>query len=298
MRYLVLIVVSLFTAPLPAWAQVWGEVKNLGEEVNSYLDEGDATVYEGMLYFSARDHMGGSGDWDIFYIDPSTEGWMMAEELAGVNTPYLDASPSFDGWADVLYFHSNRPDGLGSEDIYFSRRVKGKWQKPQNLGEPINTPGVEAAPCISEDGEMLFFCCDREGGFGGLDIWVSLRTEGGWSEPLNLGSRINTAYNEKFPFFTHNLLMWSSNVLLQAGDYDIFYSHLTDEGWEKAQRLPDFISSSSPEWGAFFDAEENLLYFTSVRMEGYGGYDIYSVTWEVSTSPPSFDRIKAILYRD
>lgn len=296
MRYLMTVFLLLIS--VSARAQTWGDVESLGNDVNSYLDEGDPVVYNGVLYFSARDRIGGLGDWDIYYIDMNNiTTWTMAEPLLQINSAYLDASPSFEQQNDVIYLHSDRPDGLGKEDIYYSQRVNGKWQKPKNLGLPINTSSVEAAPCLSEDGKMLFFCSDREGGFGGLDIWVSLRTDKGWSEPLNLGSRINTSSNEKYPFFSHNLLIWSSNVLLQAGDYDLFYSHLTSEGWEKAMRLPDFINSESPEWGAFFDTQSDILYFTAIRAEGVGGYDIFKVSWEVSTSPESFDRVQALLYR-
>jgi hypothetical protein len=295
-RYLFPIFLLLISTSV--WAEMWGEVESLGNSVNSYLDEGDPAIYNGVLYFSARDRVGGLGDWDIYYVDMENIAlWTMAEPVPQINSAYLDASPCFDEQNDTIFFHSDRPDGMGKEDIYYSQRVNGKWQKPKNLGPPVNTPNVEAAPCLSEDGKMLFFCSDREGGLGGLDIWVSLRTDKGWSEPLNLGSRVNTSSNEKYPFFSHNLLIWSSNVLLQTGDYDLFCSHLTSEGWEKATRLPDFINSDSPEWGAFYDTEDGILYFTAIRPEGLGGYDIFKVSWEVSTSPESFDRVQALLYR-
>jgi Tol biopolymer transport system component len=63
----------------------------------------------------------------------------------------------------TIYFSSSVPDRLGEGDIYCAELVDGEWQKPQNLGKPINTPSIEICPMVSPDGKYLFFLSQRGG---------------------------------------------------------------------------------------------------------------------------------------
>src|SRR5690606_838185 len=101
----------------------------------------------------------------------------------------------------LFFTGCNRPEGLGSCDIYVSKLENGEWSEPYNLGAPINTKGWESQPSISADGNTLYFVSNRQGGQGGYDIWKStLMSNGKWSEPQNLGPQINTPYDESAPF--------------------------------------------------------------------------------------------------
>ena len=89
----------------------------------------------------------------------------------------------------------------------------------------------------------MFFSSDREGGYGGFDLWVSNYTKRGktWSDPVNLGPNINTAGNEYYPFFNKgdNKLYFSSDGWPGAGGLDIFKIDPTDDVtvWKKLQNL-------------------------------------------------------------
>lgn len=124
--------------------------------------------------------------------------------------------PGFDDHAAVLsrdektmFFSSNRPGSVlrtgseaGSEDIWVTTRKNknSNWETPVNLGTAINTPAMERVRTLSADGRVLLFQSDRKGSIGGADIWAIVRKhtndDFGWSEPVNLGSVINTDVNE------------------------------------------------------------------------------------------------------
>jgi hypothetical protein len=122
-----------------------------------------------------------------------------------INSTAADFFPSVSKDGLSLYFSSVRPDGFGGWDIYVSQRisVNDSWGAPHNLGATINTAANEGRPSLSPDGHVLYFSSTRAGGFGGNDIWASRRRnkrdDFGWQEPENLGSGVNTAFNEASP---------------------------------------------------------------------------------------------------
>ena len=92
-----------------------------------------------------------------------------------------------------VYFSTNIPGSLGGGDIYVSRLVDGRHQKPENVGAPINTPAAEGFPFIAPDGRYLLFGRD-------MDIYVSFRQKDGrWGEARRLGPEINTPGMELLP---------------------------------------------------------------------------------------------------
>src|SRR6266566_2572513 len=115
-------------------------------------------------------------------------------------------------WSDphTLFFVSTRTGGLGNLDIWMSHRrcLACDWEAPVNLGAPINSDAIDAAPTLSEDGRLLFFYSARAGGFGLGDVYVSHRVSTGadgdvWGPPVNLGPDVNTAANEQGTFYVH-----------------------------------------------------------------------------------------------
>lgn len=125
-----------------------------------------------------------------------------------------------------------RDDGLGSCDLYYSIRRQGRWQTAVWAGSVINSSGWDAQPTLSSDGLTLYFASTRKGGLGGSDLWVSygkvdstgwpLDTLGNpepipwwswnemepdkllWTDPIPLGSELNTPYNENSPYLHPN----------------------------------------------------------------------------------------------
>lgn len=119
-------------------------------------------------------------------------------------------------------------------DIYLSRYEEGKWKLMEKLDKPINTNRFwETHACMAGDGKTLYFTSNRKGGFGGMDIYKSIRQEdGSWSNPVNLGNSINTPYSEETPFITADdkVLYFSSKGHEGMGGYDIYKSELQENG--------------------------------------------------------------------
>ena len=129
----------------------------------------------------------------IWYADRTGEGWSEPKLVDATVNDYPHHW-HFSVDADhVIYFSSSVPDGLGEGDIYRAKRVDGRWQKPENLGPPVNSDKEEGMPNIAPDGSYLLFS-------RAYDLYISYRKdEGGWTEPQNLGKPINTPSLELCP---------------------------------------------------------------------------------------------------
>jgi outer membrane protein OmpA-like peptidoglycan-associated protein len=111
------------------------------------------------------------------------------------NSPsYSIAHPWISPDGTVLYFSSNMPGGYGGADVYESSFISGKWSEPKNLGENINTAGDEYSPFLWNN-ELLYFSSNGLGGFGGLDIFVSRKSDQ-FASPQNVGSPINSSRDD------------------------------------------------------------------------------------------------------
>lgn len=118
---------------------------------------------------------------------------------SGKETAVLSVFLSNDGKTMILSFSERKN---GNEDLYVSFLDKsGKWSKPENLGDNINTGDIETTPFMASDNFTLYFATDRKGGLGGTDIWVSKRldkTWKRWSKPINMGDKVNSDANEYY----------------------------------------------------------------------------------------------------
>jgi Tol biopolymer transport system component len=162
-----------------------------------------------------------------------------AESISGasseLNTPFNDGCPiqSPDGLS--LYMATNRPGGLGGQDIWVAHRdaVGDPYGAPQHLDAPVNSAADDFCPSPTR-GRRLFFVSARAGGCGGPDIYVTRqRLDGTWRDPENLGCAINSAAGEASPSFFrddagHGVLYFSSTRPggFEAGgtDSDIYFS--------------------------------------------------------------------------
>src|SRR5439155_505618 len=125
-----------------------------------------------------------------------------ANAMDAVNTTYNEGAQTLTQDGNSLYYVScDKPGGYGSCDIYYTIRSGKQWSRVENVGPPVCTNAWETQPCISSDGNDLYFVSNRPGGKGGSDIWVAHRDKNDrWMRPVNLGDSINTAYDEKSPF--------------------------------------------------------------------------------------------------
>lgn len=183
-------------------------------------------------------------------------------------------------------YESNTPVIPGrsevQEDFYISVKENGVWSEAINAGKPLNTNGNEGAQTIKVDGRVMYFtACNRSDGKGRCDIYLSIKENGTWSEPVNLGSPVNTSDWEAQPSISADgkTLYFVSNRSGGFGQKDIWYSTLSEDGnWSLPKNLGENINSAGQEQSPFIHPDNKTLYFASDGIIGMGGFDLYKAT--------------------
>lgn len=173
-------------------------------------------------------------------------------------------------------------DSVGNGDIFYSEYAKNKFKDIEYFDEPlINTKYWEPHCSVTPDGKVMFFVSDRNGGFGGTDIYRCVKLpDGKWSIPVNCGPQINTEWNEDSPFIAidHKTLYFSSNGSKSMGGYDIFVSLQGEDGtWSQPINLGYPINAAGDDLFYTTTIDGSTGYFTSQRDDSYGNKDIYQV---------------------
>lgn len=278
------------------------KIQNLGPKINSpYPDYGIViSADENELFFTSTrpgttggliDNSDGMGLYfeDIYKSYKTPEGWSAPVNIgAPVNSTGNDASISLsaDG-QKLLIYRSAKENFLKqySGDIYISTLKGNNWIEPTKLPEQINSSGWETGASLSSDERVLYFSSNREGGYGGNDLYrVKLLPTGEWAMPQNLGPTINTAFDEDSPFIHPDgkTLYFSSNGHKTMGGLDFFVSTMADSdtSWSKPENLGYPISTAHDDIHLAFSADGKKVYFSSNRPDGYGDKDIYYANLE------------------
>ncbi|WP_259069208.1 OmpA family protein [Mucilaginibacter sp. X4EP1] len=153
----------------------WGKPFDLSPPVNTPGWEAQPSISaDGRTLYFVSNRAGGYGGYDIWKSTLTDKGWGEPENLGpNINTPYNEQSPFIHADDSTLYFCSNGWPGLGGMDLFVSRMGKdGKWQKPENLGYPINSNGDESGLTISANGKDAFFSSNNLNSTGGYDIYT------------------------------------------------------------------------------------------------------------------------------
>jgi len=178
--------------------------------------------------------------------------------------------------------------GYPQEDFYFSEKKNGKYQNAIPLGRPVNTKGNEGAQCISPDGRLLIFtACERQGGIGRCDIYISVLKDGKWTTPINIGQPVNSVDWESQPSISAdgNMLYFVSNRKGGKGKKDIWRAEktgVTKEGYPIFGRVENLEEINTPgnEMAPFIHADGKTLYFSSDYLPGMGGNDLFMTKLE------------------
>ncbi len=210
----------------------------------------------------------------------------------GVNSSYSEYFPSITVDGSTLLYTRQLPAPDSpikfNEDFYVSKLIDGKWEKSQNLGQPINTENNEGAPTLSADGKLLIFtACEFYGeygaerkGYGSCDLFYSQRVGQRWLKAENIGKPVNSSSWETQPSFSADgkTLYFIRRVKPKNGKShsDIFVTELNAEGyWSMPQPLPMNINTVKNEESVFIHPDGQTLYFSSDGHPGMGDLDIY-----------------------
>ncbi|MEZ4966753.1 MAG: OmpA family protein [Saprospiraceae bacterium] len=272
-------------------------VENLGSRVNSGGDDFAPLLsvnHPGRLYFaSAREGSSGgrrndegyddpeSGHWcsDMYFTDQKVAGWEKPAPLGSLlNTPRYEVALGFGSKGKVLYFFRGFTLYSG-EIVADTAGLKDEYAvKPPAFISPMRPEEGDGAPYFFND-TILLFASRRAPGYGGLDLYIAIRSDSAWSEPQNLGPSINSPYDETTPFLAldGHTLYFSSNRTESMGGLDIYRAAFDIEKgtWQAPVNVGTPINSPGDDAYFSLAADGRSAFFSSSRLAGYGERDIY-----------------------
>lgn len=289
-------------------------LRNLGRGVNSKLNEYSPvlTLDGNSLYFTRKNDETGE---DIYFSLKQNGNWQRAQKLSSeINTQTHEVPMSFNPKGDTMFIYGNysqlrnyyyvksTESRIGKGDIYYAVKRWNGWKNLDVMNYPINTPYYETSFSMSADGQAIFFASDRKGATGGfnpiypkdklyfhgggefnLDIYVCVRTKTGWSEPINLGAKINTPFAEKKPFLHPDgkTLYFVSDGHYGLGGYDVFMckrlSNSSWTQWSEPINLGKWINSPGDDAFHITSLGTSALVVSTQGANSYGRSDIYEI---------------------
>jgi hypothetical protein len=224
----------------------------------------------GMPGVEFRDRRYGTQTTDLFEakIKDSVSFTGIQEIKGDVNDRFHQGPFCISDAGDKLIYTSN-DDQTAFAKLWLGEKIQGRWQKVRQLFQVADSVTC-SHPSLSSNADTLWFSSNIAGGYGGMDLYYSVRKGEDWSRPTNGGRKINSPYNEIFPFYKDGSLYFSSNRPGNGG-LDIYSVSLADS---TIQTLAYPINSSADDFGMWTNSGKASGYFSSNR-EKRSGDDIY-----------------------
>lgn len=306
-------------------------IKNLA--INSpFSDFGPSFYTDGQIFFcSNREPLGririkdkwtGVNFLQIYIGKPDNKGNITTSDLMHGRSPngrYHEGPATYNEKLKELYVtRSNykKARAYTSSDqtvnlkLYKMAYISAENKWADTLTEAVSFNDKEYSvehPALSPDGQTLYFASDKPGGYGGVDLYKSIRDQSGnWAAPVNLGSAINTSGDDMFPYIANDgTLYFASNGHMGLGGLDVYSSTPTKDGWSSPVNLGFPINTNSDDFGYIIDKENKSGYFVSNRPGGKGDDDIYKferisieingLVYDAKTNDP-IDSAKVTMY--
>jgi hypothetical protein len=237
--------------------------KSMGgkQSVPNKIDEKNGIYFEDIM-ISYKDEKGNWGD---------------PKPITTINTNGHDAAVyiSHDGQKLFLY----RNVGVGSGDIFLSKLDGTNWSVPEKI-KGINSNFWEGSVCLSPDERTIYFSSERQGGYGGRDIYFAeLLPDGNWGKVKNLGPEINTKDDEDAPFVHSDgkTLFFASTGHNSIGGYDIFRSEFKQGKWSTPYNVGKPVNTKQDDKFYIVSSDGQRGYYSSEKKDGLGQQDIYVV---------------------
>jgi outer membrane protein OmpA-like peptidoglycan-associated protein len=261
--------------------------------VNSPYDESSPVLSPdgATLYFTVGNHplnVGGKKDpGDIWISRRTGSAWSSPVHGGSLlnNKGYnAVAGISTDGTQLFLHGHYGASGSMAkTQGISVSRNSGSGWSRPVNISIPyfMNKSGILAG-MITPDNSVFVFSAIGYGTRGVDDIYVSLNVDGRWSEPRNLGSTINTQFQELSPSLSEDkrTLYFSSNGRKGSGSFDVFSATRLDDSWTNwsvPSNLGETVNSGGRElYYHPYPQFGYALYTSTTSSDGYGDLKVFA----------------------
>lgn len=282
----------------PAYSD-WSAAVNLGPVINSTFNENHPAISkDGLSLYFTSSRPGGYGATDLWVSHRAGVGdpWSAPENLGPeINSASSEVAPTFSQDGHRLYFHSERPGGCGSADLYVARRRdKGDdfdWRAAENLGCVVNTPYFDAGPTIFEDEvtgitTLYYTIQNRPGGLGDFDVYQSTRVgdDGEFGPPALVLELSGPFRDTRTAISRDGLAMYvSSDVggrVGGIGSQDVWIATRsgTSDPWGTLVNLGPAVNTTAFDGAPAISFDGTELYFFSERAGGFGGRDLYVTT--------------------
>ncbi|WMJ72515.1 OmpA family protein [Cytophagaceae bacterium ABcell3] len=244
-----------------------GQAKRLPKSINSENAHEACAVFskDGRTMYLTRSNTGkkkeGSHDVNLYMSKMVKGEWSEPVMMKISDEEAWDSTPMLSADGKTLYFASNREGGMGGTDLYKATRDStGDWGNVENLGAPFNTSGNEMFPFEYEDG-TFYFSSDGHPTLGGLDVFVVTEDEEGELAVENMGSPLNSTYDDFGIFKTDSISgFYCSNRPDGKGDDDIY------EFVDKSRVRIAIYSIDGTAFGTEDEIEEHILAGATIRL--------------------------------
>lgn len=283
------------------------ELRNLSY-ANSKQDEyfPSVTADDEILSVTRSEFGDFSSNEDLYVSRKTGNQWGAFTPIAELNNPsYNEGSQTISADGRYMFFVAcNRPDGLGSCDIYYTINTNGRWSKPINAGAPLNSAYWESNPAFSPAGDEIFFTSNRQPSFGGRDLWhckVEILENGQlrFSEPENMGRTINSPRDDYAPYIhlDNQTLYFLSNGHNGFGGSDIFVARKENNQWGKPQNMGYPINNEDNCYGFTLTGKGDKGYISIRNKEDASqGLDIYEFGLYKEIRPQVMSYVKGFVY--
>lgn len=265
------------------------EAINMGSVINSKYDEYLPTLTnDGKLLIYTSDN---KGENILISRQKEDKTWTQSKSIGkAINTAMNEGMAKLTSCGRTLYFSAcNWEQGQGGCDIFMASFDYDEAMGYDVVPVPaLSTKSWDSQPSISCDGTTMYFASNRDGGYGGTDIWMSkLDHNNQWTVPVNMGPSINSMGDEEAPYIAPDgvTLYFSSDGHAGFGDMDIFRSTFEAGKWSAAMNLGRTFNTPFREAGIVISPENDIAYFASARPEGKGGLDIYYAKLTTEQAP-------------
>ena len=212
-----------------------------------------------------------TGTFGVIMKIKEKDGKWESPEVVPFSHQYSNLEPFITNDGKKLFFSSNRPikpdAKIKDYDIWFVENSDTGWGNPVNLGSPVNSGGNEFYPSLADNGN-IYFTAARSDSYGSEDIYLSEYKNGNYSNPVNLGTTVNSKTDEFNAFIAPDesyliFSNWGRDDGLGGGD--LYISFNNNDEWIPAINLGEKINSSALDYCPFVTRDGKYFFFTSRR---------------------------------